>query len=85
MLLYKTKDLVFEDFLDKRDGNYVYICPKCVKKYGLYSEVEYDEATIQALIDEKFGEELYCDIEGCDNNNALLAILQNKDCMKWEQ
>lgn len=54
----------------------VYICPHCIKKYGLYNETETTEEMIDRVIaDQKNGNydyfDLVCGIDGCNNKDSF--------------
>lgn len=54
----------------------VYICPHCIKKYGLYKETETTEEEIDKVIaDQKNGNynyyDLTCGVDGCYNKDSF--------------
>ena len=63
------------------DGADVYICPLCVKKYGLYTEAETDEAKNEADIEcMKECNRPICGVKGCNNGNAYDCYLTIDEC-----
>jgi len=64
----------------------VYICPHCIKKYGLYEETETSEAEIDEVLKAQAeGNYLYydltCGVDGCQNTDSFdgwLSIKKSK-------
>lgn len=62
--------------IDKWDEVNVYICPHCIKRYGLYKETETTEEEIDRVIaDQKNGNynyyDLTCGVDGCNNKDSF--------------
>ena len=75
--------------LDGFEGAEVYICPCCVKKYGLYKEAETTEEQNNSCIEDMIEEpEHYdhpiCGVKGCNNGNSHDGWLDIKECQLVE-
>lgn len=54
----------------------IYICPHCIKKYGLYKETETNEHEINKVLEEQasgnyFYYDLTCGVNGCYNTDSF--------------
>ena len=54
----------------------VYICPHCIKKYGLYKETETNEEKINNVLEAQTKGnydyyDLVCGIDGCNNTDSF--------------
>lgn len=54
----------------------VYICPHCIKKYGLYNETETTEEKINKVLEAQASEDydyygMTCGVDGCYNEDAF--------------
>ena len=69
--------------IDKWDEVNVYICPHCIKRYGLYKETETTEEEIDRVIaDQRNGKynyyDLTCGVDGCYNKDSFDGWLSIK-------
>jgi hypothetical protein len=61
----------------------VYICPHCVKKYGLYKECDTTEAVVNEEIKDDIESnywDITCSVKGCFNKNSYDGYLNAKEC-----
>lgn len=61
----------------------VYICPHCIKKYGLYEETETTAEEIENIIQNELeGEydDITCGVKGCYNKNSFDGWLNISEC-----
>ena len=61
----------------------VYICPHCIKKYGLYTEAETDVETVEKYISGEYDDGVHsmtCGIKGCENGNSFDCCLSITEC-----
>ena len=72
-----------EIVIDKWEEVNVYICPHCIKKYGLYEETETNEEKINKVLEEQangnydyYG--FVCGVDGCNNTDSFDAWLSIK-------
>ena len=61
----------------------IYICPHCIKKYGLYKETETTSEQIEEIIAGQKNEnymyyDLICGIDGCNNKDSFDGWLSIK-------
>ena len=83
------------DSLENFDSVDVYICPECVKKYGLYKETETNKDENETEIEymkECEGEGCICGIKGCYNGNSYdinlninICSLEDKKKMTYKE
>lgn len=71
--------------LEGYDRASVYVCPHCIKNYGLYAECNTDENEINAFIKfiGMFGEtadSTTCEVENCGRHNALGGSISTTLC-----
>ena len=73
--------------LDGFEGVDVYVCPHCVKKYGLYSECGTTEEKVNEQIEmdmECNYHDLVCGVKGCYNRNSLDGYFSTEGCQLVE-
>ena len=61
----------------------VYICPHCIKKYGLYKEAETDVKTVDEYINGEYDDgyfSLVCGVKGCYNRNSFDCCIDIAGC-----
>jgi hypothetical protein len=65
----------------------VYVCPHCIKKYGLYAECGTTEEKINEQIEmdmECNYHDLVCGVKGCYNRNSLDGYFSTGGCQLME-
>lgn len=68
------------DTLDKMTGGWGYICPHCIKKYGLFSETDLTEQQVDSIINDSEEDELVCCVNGCFNKNGYDINFDVSEC-----
>ena len=69
--------------LDGFESVDVYVCPHCIKKYGLYAECGTTEEKVNEQIEmdmECNYHDLVCGVEGCYNRNSLDGYFTTEEC-----
>ncbi len=66
---------------DYEEAN-AYVCPRCIKKYGLHEETETTKEEIDELIKHQEGCEynIPCGVDGCSNEYTLEALFDIAKC-----
>lgn len=73
--------------IDEFEGVDVYVCPSCVKKYGLYAECNTTEEKVNAEIDVDVECNYYdmtCGVKGCYNRNCYDGYFSTEGCQLVE-
>lgn len=73
--------------LDGFEGVDVYVCPHCIKKYGLYAECDTTEEKVNEQIEmdiECNYHDLVCGVKGCYNRNSYDGYFSTEGCQLVE-
>lgn len=61
-------------------GGWGYICPHCIKKYGLYEETDLTEQKVDKILTDDYEDDFICCVDGCNNRNAFDISFNTSDC-----